>query len=68
MLPTLFDEVQEVRRLELRPGDIIVLRLPEGPWRNHAVNDLAKRVEHEFPGHKCIVLGPGIDIGVMGPE
>ncbi len=67
MLPSLFDEVLDVRRLALRPGDVIVVRTPER-LSPEACERIAMQVKARFLAHEVLVLGAGIDIGVVGPE
>jgi hypothetical protein len=64
-LSTLFGPAQ-LRRLELHAGDVVVLRVSEGIWPEDALGAFVRLVEQRFPGHHCVVLGPGIDIGVLG--
>lgn len=66
ILSTLFDDVREVRRLELRPGDIIILRV-EGPLTHDAADRLKELAMRQFTGHKVVILANGLDIGVVGP-
>ena len=53
--------------LRLEPGDTVVIRMQHLPsddmrWR---IRDV---VEREFPGHRCIVLTDGMEIGVVRRE
>jgi hypothetical protein len=53
-----------VEVVELCPGDVIMLRCP-GPL-SQAVADLLKvRLEKDFPGHRCMVLGDGLSLQVL---
>jgi hypothetical protein len=65
ILETLFASA-EVRRLELRPGDIVVIKSSI-----HLTDAFAAAVregaERAFPDHQIIIMQPQFDIGVMGP-
>lgn len=57
----------DVQRLVLNPGDIVVLNV------DHEISDemaarLREACESYIPGHKFLILGPGIKVGVMGRE
>lgn len=61
----------EVKRLAIRPGDVIVIKL------DHFLDDqefdtLASNFRHVFDGEdyipKVLILEPGAEIGVIGPE
>lgn len=54
----------EMRRLVLRPGDVVVMTFP------HDVPDeiaalLKREWEHYVPGTKCVVIGSGGRVGVL---
>jgi hypothetical protein len=61
----------EVKRLAVRPGDRIVVRLDHEPsdaeWEGitRALRKAFEGLEYTPP---VIVLGPGMEIGVIGPE
>mgnify|MGYP000913962249 CR=1 FL=1 len=58
----------DVQRLELRPGDIIVLRLSEGLYLTDSARENLKQVaESQLPGHKIIILEDGFQIGILSP-
>lgn len=50
--------------LRLEPGDTIVLRTDGMPPQEVADN-MRRFTEKHFPGHKCIVLTDGVEIGVV---
>jgi hypothetical protein len=54
----------EIARLDLRPGDVLVLRSPE-PLSQATVARITAFIENKFPGHKAIVLENGLSLGVM---
>lgn len=55
----------DVQRLELRPGDVVVIRVSE-----HISAETAARVRsycsQAFAGHEVLVLGPGMSVEVAG--
>lgn len=56
--------IEEVRRLSIRPGDVVVLKLSE-----YADPDMLRpRLEVTFPDNKVLVLAPGMDLYVVRPE
>lgn len=55
----------DVQRLELRPGDIVVLRTPNC-ISMEAVKRLREYAEQALSDHKVLVLGDGLEIGVLG--
>jgi hypothetical protein len=65
MLKTLFADA-EVRRLELRPGDLVVLKC-DATLTSQECDAILESARHFFPGHRIVIVQPGFDIGVMGP-
>lgn len=55
------------QRLRLLPGDVVVLKC-EREVSAPAAKHIERWAEERFPDHQCIVLYPGFEIGVMGPE
>lgn len=55
----------DVQRLELKPGDIVVIKIPHAASMSQ-IERLHEFAMNTFPGHKCIVLDGGVSIGVMG--
>lgn len=58
----------EVRRLHLQPGDVVVLRTLGVLPSRETLDEVIRRLQETFPGHKCVVLHSDFDIGVMRPE
>jgi hypothetical protein len=56
--------IGSVNRLRLRPGDAIVLSTEE-LITDETAKRLREQVEAHFPGHRCLVLGPGMKLGVL---
>ena len=54
----------DVRRLALQPGDVIVLSVP-GRVTAEARYGISEKMRAVFPGHACLVLEEGMDIGVI---
>lgn len=59
-------EITEAKRLALRPGDSLVIRLDREPSECEA-DEIAERVR-ELAGVPVLVLGPSMDAGVAGAE
>lgn len=59
-------EITEAKRLALRPGDSLAVRLDREPDECEA-HEIAERV-HEITGVPVVVLGPSMDVEVIGPE
>jgi hypothetical protein len=57
----------DVQRLELKPDDIIVLKSSVKLKQSAAVG-MKVYIENQFPGHRCIVLDEGMDIGILSPQ
>ena len=57
----------DVQRLALKPGDTIVLQSDQEISDETAVR-LRNYVEQFLPGHKVLVLGDGLKIGVLVAE
>lgn len=70
-MPIVDEEIRylgDVQRLELRPDDIIVLRLPDGRRISEADHVRMQAVaESYFPGHKIVILEGGMQIGIVSP-
>jgi hypothetical protein len=60
-------EIQAIKRLRLRPGDIIVLKTQKVLSHN-AFENIRSVVADNFPGHKVLVLEEGMDIEVISKE
>jgi hypothetical protein len=60
-------ELEDVRRLHLDPGDVLVVRLPHRPSPEEAWH-LRERLADVFPGRKALILGPGADIEVLSDD
>lgn len=54
----------EMRRLVLRPGDVVVMTFPHEIPDDIAVR-LKREWEHYVPGTKCVVIGSGGRVGVI---
>lgn len=62
-----FEFTGEVLRHGLQPGDVIVLR--SSVDLNMQQADLIRvRAERQFSGHRCLVLGPHMELEVVRPE
>lgn len=61
------DIAGEVRRHDLQPGDILVLRV-DGSLSAYDAALLRDRMRAEFPAHQCVILGNGVDLEVVRPE
>lgn len=57
--------VGDLQRVRLEPGDTLVLRCP-GRLSIEAAARLKERLEATFVGHQAVVLGEGMDLGVVG--
>lgn len=56
----------DVQRLELNPGDTIVLTLDHDP-SDDELKAIDYTMDRAFDGqYKCLILRPGTKIGVMG--
>lgn len=60
-------ELEDVRRLALKSGDVLVVRLDRWvePRRVAEISDILHRM---VPGHEVMVLGPGAEIEVLEPQ
>jgi len=56
----------DVQRLALAPGDIIVISIDQA-ISAQSVENLRRQGEQAVPGHKCLVLGDGLKVGVLAP-
>lgn len=60
--------VSEVQRLEVRPGDVVVVRCEKRIRPEFAVY-LKKRIRAHFPDNEVIVIDGGIELQVLAdPE
>lgn len=57
----------EAARLEIRPGDTLVVNVP-GLLDNQEASRLKEQIEKCFPGQRVLVLAGGMSIGVLGPK
>lgn len=59
-------EITEAKRLALRPGDSLAIRLDREPDESEAY-EIASRVRR-IVGVPVLVLGPSMDVEVISPE
>lgn len=59
-------EITEAKRLALRPGDSLAVRLDREPSEYEAY-EVAERVR-AIAGVPVLVFGPSMDIEIVGPE
>ena len=59
-------EITEAKRLALRPGDSLAIRLDREP--NMCEADEISRQVSAITGVPVLVLGPSMDVEVIGPE
>lgn len=57
----------DVQRLELRPGDVVVLSL-DAPVTDQTADLLKRRMETAIPGHQCLIMAAGMKLGVLARE
>jgi hypothetical protein len=57
-------DLQDIQRLRLEPGDVLVLRMPDR-LTAAAVEHLANTMQDAIPGHKVIVLEKGAQLEVV---
>lgn len=72
MPPAGLPEITEVKRLAIRPGDRIIVRLDDDLYDDADLDEIERRLADMLDGlpyvPPVIVLGPGIDLEVIGPE
>lgn len=60
--------LEDIRRLVLEPGDVLVVRV-EGAVTMQMAEAITRSVEQYLPGHKVLVLPAGMmDLEVLGRE
>jgi hypothetical protein len=57
--------VGDIQRLEMKPGDVLVLSTPKVPSREF-VERLIKRLANRWPGVELLVLADGMTATVIG--
>ena len=55
----------EIARLELKPGDVLVVRFPNYRITDEEIEFVRARVKEELPGAGCLVLGKGVELSVI---
>lgn len=60
-------QLKDVKRLRLHPDDVIVLRVLQQVSREW-IESTWVRLKDYFPDNRLVILGPEVDIGVIGPE
>lgn len=60
-------EIDSIKRMELKPGDILVLKC-ERHLSLFTRDKLRQQVEEQFPDHKCVVLSPDLSLEIIAPE
>lgn len=59
--------IGDMQRLELKPGDIIVIKAA-GHLDSETIDRIKEYAVQAFPLHQVVVFGPGFDIGVLSRE
>lgn len=59
--------IEDVRRLDVRPGDALVIRLGREPDRDAAQRLQDRLVEAFGDGIRILIVGPGDDVSVLRP-
>ncbi len=60
-------ELDSIKVVNLRPGDVIVIRFETLPTLIH-MDRLKDTLKDLFPGHKCLILGDGAKVDVVRPS
>lgn len=55
----------DVRRMSLKPGDIVVISI-DRPLMLDNAQRIRQMVEEIVPGHRCLVLGDSVRVDVVG--
>lgn len=56
--------VGDMQKVTLKPGDVLVVTCSH-PLTDNNAEYLRKYIAESFPGHKCLVLGDGLKLGVV---
>jgi hypothetical protein len=57
----------DVQKLSLNEGDILVLSSDQH-LREETAERLRQHLEREIPGHKVLILGEGLKLGVLSKD
>jgi hypothetical protein len=57
-------QIEDIRRLHLDPGDVIVLKV-QHPLTQAQADRMVQRMRAVLPGHKCLVLDHDVDLTVV---
>ncbi len=57
-------QIEDVKKLQLEPGDILVIRIPR-QYAAPALERLRQRVCELIPDHKVLVLGSEVDLEIL---
>jgi hypothetical protein len=60
------DEEFEIKSLDLRDGDIVIIKHP-GCISHVAIDNITQSWNRKFPNIKAVVLSEGMDINVLRP-
>jgi hypothetical protein len=61
-------EVEELRRIKLKRGEVLVVTLPESSTEQEIVNTLTEWLGEAFPNNKVMVIHPSTKVDVYSPE
>jgi len=59
--------IEDLKKVTLKPGDVLVLKTKINPTSDQIVS-IDKIFLKVFPNHKVIILNPGMDLGVISVE
>jgi hypothetical protein len=59
-------KIEEIRRVELKPGDVLVVRTAK-VLSVQSAEDLKRQIETRFPGHLVVVMDSSLSLEVLEP-
>lgn len=59
--------LEEIKRVRLAPGDVLVLRVKDRPPEERIAR-IVEQMKSIFPDHRAVILRDGMELEVAGPE
>lgn len=66
--PCPLTEIRDVQRMQLQPGDVLVVRMKAGHLPADDTDRMVRTLKQAFPGHAVVVVLEGIELMVHTPH
>jgi hypothetical protein len=61
-------EIESIKRLDARPGDVLLVTLPEKVVSTATADQISRQFRAQLPGVKVLILAAGMSVEVVSAE